>query len=187
MTDNEYPTRLLWIDLEMTGLNPKQDRILEVAAVVTDFDFKELARYESIISHNKDEILRLMNLNEWWSKFPESRDGIASRIEDGKPLEAVESELIGIVDQYFGDKPAILSGNSIHQDRKFVENWWPEFNKRLHYRMFDVTSLKIYMSGKYGVEYQKKSAHRAVEDIQESMAEWKYYMDWLNKHSSVRD
>lgn len=186
MSDNDFPTKLLWIDLEMTGLNPRKDLILEVAAVITDFDFKELARYESIIAYDTDEVIRLMKLNEWWSKFPDSRDAIVKRIENGKPLKVVEDELIDMVNQNFGSKPAILSGNSIHQDRKFIENWWPELNKHLHYRMFDVTSLKIYMSGKFGVEYHKRSAHRAVEDIQESMDEWKYYMNWLNEHTSAK-
>jgi|SRR5580692_946516 oligoribonuclease len=187
MSDSDFPTKLLWIDLEMTGLNPKQDLILEVAAVVTDFDFKELARYESIISHDINKVIRLMNLNEWWSKFPDSRDAIIKRIDDGESLKTVEGELVRMVKQNFGNNLAILSGNSIHQDRKFVENWWPELNKLLHYRMFDVTSLKIYMSGKFGVEYEKRSAHRAVEDIQESMDEWKYYMNWLSENTPTKD
>jgi oligoribonuclease len=180
-TVGALPTKLFWVDLEMTGLDPQSDLILEVAAIITDFDFKELARYEARVSHDKAAVLEQMQRNKWWESVPENRDGFIERLHEGKPPETVEQELIAFLKQQFQDEPAILAGNSIHQDRKFIAHWWPALNQKLHYRMLDVTSLKIYMQGKYGMEFEKKSVHRALDDIQESMAEWQYYMQWLRE------
>lgn len=178
-TDKQLPAKLFWVDLEMTGLEPNDDLILEVAAIITDFDFNELARYEARVSHEKGAVLQRMEANSWWEKFPENRDEFVNRLHEGKPLATVEAELMELIRHYFGDEQAVLAGNSIHQDRKFIAHWWPSLNGLLHYRMFDVSALKVYMQGKYGVEFEKKSAHRALDDIEESMAEWQYYMERL--------
>jgi oligoribonuclease len=175
------PTKLFWVDLEMTGLDPNEDLILEVAAIITDFDFKELARYEARVTYEHEIVRRRMSLNTWWENVPENRDEFMERLAEGKTLGTVEQELITLLREQFGDEPVILAGNSIHQDRKFIVHWWPELNTKLHYRMLDVSSLKIYMQGKYGIEFEKKSAHRALEDIKESMAEWQYYMKQLHE------
>jgi oligoribonuclease len=173
------PTRLLWVDLEMTGLDPQEDVILEIAAEITDFDFKTLASYECRVQHNRDVVLNRMQKNIWWKDFPENRDEFVQRLGEGKPLHQVEQELIELVKTHFGAEPAVLAGNSIHNDRNFIKRWWPEFDLKLHYRMLDVSSLKIFMQGKYGVEFEKKEIHRAFDDIQASIAELQYYIDWL--------
>jgi oligoribonuclease len=173
------PTKLLWVDLEMTGLDANKDVILEIAAEVTDFTFKTLASYEAII-HHSDRILRRANE---WSKNQHAASGLTERVrKQGKPEKDVVHELVGFIKAQFGDEPAILAGNSIHNDRNFIKRWWPEVDALLHYRMLDVSSLKIYMQGKYGVEYEKKEVHRAFDDIQASIAEWQYYLEWLRKH-----
>jgi oligoribonuclease len=120
-----------------------------------------------------------MQLNQWWETVPENRDEFMERLHEGKSLLSVEQELIVLLQEQFGDEPVILAGNSIHQDRKFIAHWWPTLNQKMHYRMLDVTSLKVYMQGKYGLEFEKKSVHRALDDIEESMAEWQYYMEQL--------
>jgi oligoribonuclease len=76
----------------------------------------------------------------------------------------------------------VLAGNSIHNDRKFIERWWPGLDLKLHYRMLDVSSLKIFMQGRHGVEFEKREVHRAFDDIQASIAELQYYLEWLQKH-----
>jgi oligoribonuclease len=180
-TASALPKKLLWVDLEMTGLDPNKDLILEVAAIISDFDFTELARYEARVSHDSEIVNERMKLNTWWEGVPENRDEFISRLGEGKLPEVAEQELIALLQEQFGGDPVILAGNSIHQDRKFIARWWPTLNAKLHYRMLDVSSLKIYMQGKYGIEFEKKSAHRALDDIKESMAEWQYYMEQLKE------
>jgi oligoribonuclease len=172
------PTKLLWIDLEMTGLDASKDVILEIAAEVTDFEFKTLASYEALVKH-PDEVLD--NMAEW----PKQQHGISGLTErvraQGRPEEEVKHELVGFIKAQFGDEPAILAGNSIHNDRLFIKKWWPEIDQLLHYRMLDVTSFKILMQGKYDYEYEKNDTHRAFDDIQASIAELQHYLEFFQK------
>jgi oligoribonuclease len=175
------PTRLLWVDLEMTGLDPTKHVILEIAAVVTDFTFKEVAQYEAIIQHT-DAVL---DGADPWPKAQHASSGLTERVRrQGRPEKEVVQEFTDFIRGHFGDEPAILAGNSIHKDRSFIQKWWPAVDALLHYRMLDVSSLKVYMQGRYGLEYPKEDIHRARDDIQASMAEWKYYMQWLQEHEA---
>lgn len=175
----QHPTKLLWMDLEMTGLEPEKDVLLEVAVEVTDFQFKTLDSYEARISQDKKTVLDRMQKNIWWRDFPENRDDFVDKLDEGIQLEQVEKELIALTKKNFGDEPAVLAGNSIHNDRNFVKHWLPNFDLKLHYRMLDVSALKVLMQGKYGVEFEKKEVHRAFDDIQASVAELQFYLDWL--------
>ena len=175
------PTKLLWMDLEMTGLDCKNDVILEVAAEITDFDFKTLATYEACIKQPKDVVVSRMQANPWWQNYPENRDQFVNNLEKGKELADTESELIGIIEEQFGDEPAVLAGNSIYNDRLFIKQWMPTLDLKLHYRMHDVSSWKVLMQGKFGKEYTKPEIHRAFEDTQGSIAELQYYLDWFKK------
>jgi oligoribonuclease len=175
------PTKLLWVDLEMTGLNAVQDVIIEIAAEVTDFNFKTLASYEAIIKH-PDAILN--NMNEW-AAAQHAASGLTERIRtQGRPEADVKHELVGFIRAQFGDEPAILAGNSIHNDRIFIKQWWPEVDELLHYRMLDVSSFKILMQAKYGVQFDKKDAHRAFDDIQASIAELQHYLAWFRQNKA---
>lgn len=178
---NERPTRLLWMDLEMTGLDAQKDIILEVAAEITDFNFQTLGSYEARVKHNATNMATLMQANNWWQEYPANRDDFIKNAATGKPLKTVESELIEFVEEHFKDSPAILAGNSIHNDRNFIKRWWPLFDLKLHYRMLDVTSLKILLQGKYAKEYIKSNSHRAYDDIQASIAELQYCVDQIRK------
>lgn len=183
MSDTDtIPTKILWVDLEMTGLDPQQDVILEVAAEITDFNFKTLASYEACVRQPKETVVARMQANIWWKDYPENRDAFINNLDKGKLLAEVEQELIGLIEQQFGSEPAILGGNSIYNDRMFIKQWMPALDLKLHYRMLDVSSLKLLMQGKYGVVFEKNSTHRAFDDIQASIAELQHYLDWF-KHN----
>lgn len=173
---NAIPTKLLWVDLEMTGLDPDQHVIIEIAAEVTDFNFKTLANYEALIFHPDD----VLDRSNEWAAAQHAQSGLTERIRtQGKPEEDVTHELIGFIKAQFGDEPAVLAGNSIHNDRTFIKRWWPEVDALLHYRMLDVSAFKVLMQGKYHVPFEKKEVHRAFDDIQASIAELQFYLEWL--------
>lgn len=175
------PKRLLWIDLEMTGLDPQKDVILEVAAEITDFDFNTIATYESRVRQVKSVVEARMQANIWWKDYPENRDDFLKHVATAPTSKQVEDDLIALVEEHFGGEPVIIAGNSIHNDRKFIERWWPGFDLRLHYRMLDVSSFKIWMQGRHHMEYGKKDVHRAFDDIQASIAELQFYLEHLKK------
>ncbi len=180
------PTRLLWIDLEMTGLDFKKDLIVEIATIVTDFDFKIIASYEARLKHDKNKLKELFEANSWYNdEFPENRDYFLNIPSDAKSSEQVEADLIKFVAQHFGNQPAILAGNSIHSDRGFIKQYWPAFDAKLHYRMLDVSSWKLVMNAKFGVEFEKQSNHRALDDIKASIAELECYLKWFDGHDVV--
>lgn len=171
--------KILWIDLEMTGLDPIEDRILEVAAVVTDWKFNELAVYEGIIKVGPRLLERRMKVSQdFWDLNPEARDGlIAQNLELGRSGRIVENELLAFIEENFDDdKPVLLAGNSIHQDRKFIANEWHRLDKRLHYRMLDVSAWKVVFEGKYKKRFTKPEEHRALGDIRGSIMELEYYL-----------
>lgn len=170
------PTKLLWVDLEMTGLHVTEDVILEVAAIVTDFDFKPLATYEACVKQPRHVVVDRLHKNTWYNDYPENRDSFIQNLDDGKAPELVEQELITLIKAEFGDEPAVLAGNSIHNDRNFIKQWWPALDGVLHYRMLDVSSLKILMQGKYNEKFKKREVHRALDDIQASIAELEHYL-----------
>lgn len=177
------PTKLLWVDLEMTGLDTQNDVILEVAAEVTDFEFKTLASYEAIVRQPREIVVERMRKNTWWADFPDNRDEFVNKVATGKPSQLVEQELIALVEKQFGTEPAVLAGNSIHNDRNFIKQWWPQLDLKLHYRMLDVSAWKVLMRAKYGVEFEKKEVHRAFDDIQASIAELQHYLEWFKDES----
>lgn len=180
MTDkNVIPTKLLWVDLEMTGLDPQKDVILEVAAEITDFDFKTLESYEARIRQKPETVAARMQANTFWRDFPANRDEFLAKLDNGKPPKEVEGDLTKLVSIHFGTDLAVLAGNSIWNDRGFIKKWLPALDLKLHYRMLDVSAWKVLMQGKYGVVYEKKEVHRAFDDIQASIAELQYYLDWL--------
>lgn len=163
----------------MTGLDPAKDVILEVAAEVTDFNFKTLANYEARINQPKKIVLDRMQANIWWRDFPANRDDFVQKLDDGKPMSEVEQDLLTIAQEQFGDEQAVLAGNSIYNDRKFITQYMPALDLKLHYRMLDVSAWKIFMQGKHGVVFEKKEVHRAFDDIQASIAELQNYLDYF--------
>ncbi len=191
MAKNNFPTKLIWMDLEMTGLEPAQDRILEVGIVITDFEFKELDTFEAVIFQEAKVMERLKKSD--WYEYPggkrqkigtvydmASKNGLVDRVATGRSEPEVEAEIAKLIGKHF-DNLAVLAGSSIHQDRRFIRNWWPNVEKLLHYRMLDVTAYKILMQGKYGMDFKKPDDHRALGDIRGSIQELRYYLKKLPK------
>ena len=169
--------KLLWVDLEMTGLEPEKDRILEVAAIATDMRLNKIAEYQATIKVD-DAIIKERMIGEFWEKNSKSRDGLIAGNADGLPVEQVEKELLDFSDKYFG-KIVYLAGNSIHQDRKFIDREMPLLSQRLHYRMLDVSAWKIYFENAKHKKFTKPEQHRALDDINGSIEELKWYLTFL--------
>lgn len=178
---NKTSNKILWLDLEMTGLDPIEDRILEVGAIITDWDFKEIATYEAAIKVGPLLVEDRMHggpSKDFWQKFPAVRDAlIQQNNEHGRSGQTIEDELIALVNDHFDqDVQVLLGGNSIHMDRRFIINEWPRLDERLNYRMLDVSAFKVVFEGKYKKKFSKPEAHRALEDIRGSIMELKYYL-----------
>jgi oligoribonuclease len=178
---DKIPTKLLWVDLEMTGLDPSKDVILEIAAEITDFNFKTLASYEARIKQDRNTVLERMQKNIWWRDFPANRDDFLNKLDEGKPMAEVENEVVALLKEHFGDEAAVLAGNSIYNDRGFIKHWMPQLDLKLHYRMLDVSAWKVFMQGRYDVKFEKQEIHRAFDDIQASIAELQHYLEVIPK------
>jgi oligoribonuclease len=164
--------KLLWLDMEMTGLDVEREVVIEVAAIVTDYNFKEIAIYHSIIKQPQSFIDGM----DEWNTSHHGASGLTAQIASGRMPSLVEADLIAFIDTHMGPEPAVLAGNSIGQDRLFINRHFPKLAARLHYRMMDVTAWKIMMTERFGLKYQKKGAHRAIDDIRESISEMEFYL-----------
>ncbi len=169
--------KLLWVDLEMTGLDPEKDQILEVAAIATDMDLNEIASYQAVVKV-PESLMDERMVGEFWEKNSQSRDALKAQNRDGKPVKEIEQELLDFIDQNC-DKELYLAGNSIHQDRRFIEREMPTLNSKLHYRMLDVSAWKIYFENALGKKFIKPENHRALDDINGSIEELKWYLTFL--------
>lgn len=182
MTKVATDQNLLWIDLEMTGLVAATDLIVEVALVVTDFGLGPIkAQYQSGVYHDPQALDAILAASTWHQE--QTKDYVAAIRAvsvSGRPLDVVEDEIIKFIEPHFGPGEAImLAGNSIRIDRAFIDHYWPRLAARCHYRMLDVSAWKVYMSGRFGFEYEKQSSHRAIDDIKESIAELECYINWF--------
>jgi oligoribonuclease len=167
---------LFWVDLEMTGLDENVDHILEVAIIVTDLDLKPLEQYHRVV-YQPREIVEGMND---WCKKTHGESGLTAAIPNGTPLAEVENDVLALIKRHYpDDHRVVLVGNSVGNDKRFIDKYMPRVAKRLHYRLIDVSSLKEIFREKYELSFQKKNAHRAIDDILESIGELGFYLSFV--------
>lgn len=167
---------LVWIDLEMTGLSPENDTIIEIATLVTDSDLNIVAEGPVLAVHQSDSVLSAMD--EWNTKH-HGESGLLDRVRaSSESLDSASEKTLTFLKEHTEKKSSPLCGNSIHQDRMFLRNYMPNLNEHFHYRNIDVSSIKELVRRWYSSENQapkKKNIHRALDDIRESIEELKFY------------
>lgn len=177
---------LIWIDLEMTGLDPQKSVILEIAAVVTDASLRAVAEGPDIAIHYPEEVLEKM---EPWSKNQHQTSGLLERVRGSSvDCRKAEQEVLGFLSKHCKKGKSPLCGNSIWQDRRFLIKYMPELEAFFHYRNIDVSSIKELARRWYPSlpVYRKKKAHLALSDIQESINELKHYREKVFKKTDER-
>jgi oligoribonuclease len=172
------PSHLIWIDMEMSGLNPDADRVLEVAIVVTDSQLVTVAEAPVKIVHQPDEVLDSMDS---WNKSTHKKTGLIDKVKSARQSEAeVEAELTAFLAQYLPENTSPMCGNSICQDRRFLARYMPRLEAFFHYRNLDVSTLKE-LAKRWKPEIMtgltKHGKHEALADIYESIEELKYYRE----------
>ncbi|OIO66463.1 MAG: oligoribonuclease [Zetaproteobacteria bacterium CG_4_9_14_3_um_filter_49_83] len=167
--------RLVWMDLEMTGLDPDQDVILEIATIVTDNQLQIVAEGPNIVIHHDERVLSTMNP---WCIEHHEKSGLSARVRKSTvSLEQAEHETLSFLQMYVQPGISPLCGNSIHQDRRFLYRWMPELESFCHYRNIDVSTVKE-LSARWYPQIKapkKKEEHLALADIRESIDELKFY------------
>ncbi len=169
-------SNLIWIDLEMTGLQPQKDRIIEIATVITDSDLHVVAEGPVFAIHQSEQLLAEM---DEWNTEHHTRSGLVERVQQSKITEReAEAETVEFLRQHVNEGKSPMCGNSIWQDRRFLSLYMPELEKFFHYRMIDVSTLKelaLRWVPKVYQGVQKESRHLALDDIYDSINELKYY------------
>ncbi len=173
---------LIWIDLEMTGLDPLRDRIIEIAVVVTDAQLATRIEGPVFAIHQSDEVLDAMDA---WNKGTHGRSGLVDRVKASRISEAeAEEQVIDFLRRFVPKNASPMCGNSICQDRRFLANYMPRLEAFFHYRNLDVSTLKE-LARRWKPEvlggFKKAQKHTALADIHESIDELRYYREHLLK------
>lgn len=170
------PDNLIWIDLEMTGLDPEKERIIEMAVIVTDSELNIIAEAPVFAMHQSDELLG--NMDSWNTK-QHNASGLVARVRASQISEReAEHAILAFLKQYVPAGKSPMCGNTVYQDRRFLTKYMPELEKFFHYRLVDVSTLKelaLRWAPQIYAGIQKESKHLALDDIRESIEELKYY------------
>jgi len=175
---------LIWIDLEMTGLNPDSDSILEIASLVTDKHLQVLAEGPVFAIHHSDAVLEAM---DDWNKKQHGGSGLIDRVKHSTiGIKKAEELTLEFLAEYVPQGKSPICGNSICQDRRFLYHYMPKLESYFHYRNLDVSTVKILAKEWYpeiAKGFHKKTKHQAMSDIYDSINELKYYRDNLFKNN----
>jgi len=185
-TTNEF--RLVWVDMEMTGLDPEKERIIEVAVVITEPDLTVVAEGPVLVIHQPDSLLDAMDK---WNISTHGKSGLTAKVKASTTTEAqAEDELIAFMSQYVPAGKSPLCGNTVSQDRRFMFNYMPKLEQFFHYRTIDVSTLKE-LARRWKPSllkgFEKHSKHEALADIHESIEELKYYREHFIRLDGAAD
>ncbi len=176
------PNNLIWVDMEMSGLNPDTDKVLEVAIVVTDTHLNTVAEAPVLVVHQADAVLGTMDS---WNTSTHGKSGLIERVRNSALAEAdVENCLVEFLQQHVPADVSPMCGNSVHQDRRFMARHLPKLEAFFHYRNLDVSTLKELMrrwKPELAAGLTKHGKHEALADIYESIDELKYYREHFLK------
>ena len=171
-------THLVWIDLEMSGLDPEQNRILEVAAVVTDKYLEIVEEGPVLVVHQPDAVLDAMDS---WNKSTHGKSGLIDKVKASRLSEAeAEAQMLAFLERHVPRRTSPMCGNSICQDRRFLARYMPRLEDWFHYRNLDVSTLKeLAIRWRPGLKdgFKKQNQHTALADIHESIGEMNYYRE----------
>src|SRR5437764_2404400 len=170
------PNNLVWIDMEMTGLQPDSDRIIEIAVLVTDAQLNVLAEGPMLVVHQPDAVLEAMDS---WNRSTHKKTGLIERVRASRMTEAdAERSALDFLAQHVPAASSPMCGNSICQDRRFLARWMPRLEAHFHYRNLDVSTLKELVrrwKPELAKGFAKEGRHEAMADILESIEELKFY------------
>jgi oligoribonuclease len=168
---------LVWIDLEMTGLHPEVDTIIEAACLITNTDLEIVAEGPDLVIQANPAVFESMDA---WNKNQHTKSGLWEKVLASTiTVEEAEERLLTFIKANARSRP-YLAGNSIWQDRRFIRKYMPRLDEYLHYRMLDVSSIKIVVDyWRPKVVHQKRDSHRALDDVKESIEELKLYKDHI--------
>ena len=173
---------LVWLDMEMTGLSPDTDRIIEVAMVITDNNLDTVAEAPTLVVHQPDSVLDNMDS---WNKSTHGKSGLIEKVKASTLDDAtVEARMLAFLKEYVPANSSPMCGNSICQDRRFMVRWMPQLEAYFHYRNLDVSTLKEWAKRwkpEVAKGLKKHGKHEALADIYESINELKYYREHFIK------
>lgn len=172
---------LVWVDLEMTGLDTRKDHILEMACLITDANLNIVAETDDLVIHQPDDVLDSMND---WCKTHHGASGLTQACRESKVSVAeAEERMLRFVEAHTQPGAAILAGNTVHADKGFLQVYMPRFMGHLHYRIMDVSTVKELCRRWYPETFAKAppkaGSHRALEDIKESIKELQFYREHI--------
>jgi oligoribonuclease len=172
------PRHLIWIDMEMSGLNPDIERVLEMAIVITDSELNTVAEAPVLVIHQDAALLERM---DDWNKSTHAKSGLIDRVKISRLTEAqAEAQLLAFVSDYVPPRTSPMCGNSVHQDRRFLVRYMPKLEDYFLYRNLDVSTLKE-LARRWKPElatgFSKQGKHEALADVHESIDELKYYRE----------
>ena|SRR5258708_2713107 len=177
--------RLIWLDLEMTGLDPERHAIIEIGCAVTDSDLHVIAEGPTLAISQPPAVLALMDP---WCVKQHGNSGLTQRVKDSKvTIQDAERNTLEFLKRYCKPNMSPLCGNSIGQDRRFLVRYMPKLNEFFHYRNIDVSSIKELVRRWYPPKFQaplKRSTHHVLDDIRESIAELRHYREKVFRQSS---